>query len=417
MVKTPKWPVPLGSKPIDLGLDRVFEALFRLGNPHHRLPPVIHVAGTNGKGSTIAFLKAILEAWGKKVHVYTSPHLVEFNERIILAGEIISDEILNDALEETRQKCEDINLTFFEGTTIAALWAFSKIPADFVLLEVGMGGRLDATNIMGLHGAPPPLMSIITPVSIDHIEFLGETLEKIAYEKASIIKPDNFAIISKQEGAALKVIKRFADEKNARLKIFGRDFDYNINEDMSFIFRNGERDITLPQPSLTGLHQYINASSAIAASVEINVPESAMIKGISSATWPARMQELSPDVYLDGGHNVQAAAVIRDFIWDKNEKEKKKNIAIVGMLRTKDFKNFIIELAKAFDEIIITKIPDEENCREPLEIKQVCDGIDVPARVIESPEKALKYAKSEGARTVICGSLYLAGYVLEHKLK
>lgn len=178
-MKLPKWPDPSSSNFIDLGLDRVLNALEKLDNPHLKLPPVIHVAGTNGKGSTIAFLRAMLEAAGKKCHVYTSPHLVEFNERIVVAGEQISDDMLNEVIDETKNKCEEIKLTFFEGTTLASFLAFSKVPADYVLLETGMGGRLDATNVI-----PNPALTIITPISFDHTEFLGDTIEKNRIRKS-----------------------------------------------------------------------------------------------------------------------------------------------------------------------------------------------------------------------------------------
>jgi dihydrofolate synthase/folylpolyglutamate synthase len=418
-MKTVFWPNYKGSNPIDLGLDRVFEALNRLGNPQNKLPKTIHIAGTNGKGSTLAFLRAMIEAEGKTCHVYTSPHLVEFNERIVIAGKNISDEFLNIVLQECKEKCDDLNLTFFEGTTIAALLAFSQVKADYLLLETGMGGRLDATNVMGLNESNPPMLTIITPISYDHMEFLGDTISKIAYEKACIIKENVPCIISRQPDEALKTILDYSKSKNSSVQVLGKDFNYKINNDGSFDFSVSNESLdylSLKKPSLFGNHQYINATTAIAAALQISLSKNAIEHGVISAKWPARMQKLSEDFYLDGGHNAEAGNIIADYILQENKLVSKKNIAIVAMLNTKDFKSFIKNLSSAFDEIYITNIPNENNCRNPQEIKEVCDEFNIASKAFDNPESAINFAKSIDSRIVICGSLYLAGYVISENL-
>jgi dihydrofolate synthase/folylpolyglutamate synthase len=388
--------------------------LEKLDNPHLKLPPVIHVAGTNGKGSTIAFIKSILEAAGKKCHVYTSPHLIEFNERVVLAGKPITDDFLNEVIEETKNKCEGINLTFFEGTTVAAFLAFSKIKADYVLLEVGMGGRLDATNVI-----PNPLLTIITPISYDHVEFLGNTIEKIAFEKASVIKENSTYIVSKQRERALKIIKDFAQDKKSKIKCLDEDFSYQINDDGDFIYRDETAGFGLSKPSLRGKHQYVNAACAAKAAIELGIDKKHIKTGIKSAVWPARLQKLSENVYLDGGHNTEAAETIKDFVRVENSKtlkHKKYNIAILGMLKTKDFAGFIKNISPSFNEIYAVPVPNEIY-REPAEIKKYCDEMGMKCKIFENFEDAFAQAskgkEAEKNRTVICGSLYLAGYVLE----
>lgn len=410
-MKTPKWPIPLGSKPIDLGLERVFAALERLYNPHKKLPPVIHIAGTNGKGSTLAFLRAMLETAGKKCHVYTSPHLVNFNERIVLAGAEISDEYLDEIILETKNKCENLGLTFFEGTTLAALLAFSKIPADFVLLETGMGGRLDATNVID-----SPALTIITPISYDHMEFLGDTIAKIAYEKACIIKQNVPCIVSRQPDEALKVIEDFARTKNAEIISLDKDFYYSQNDDGSFVFRDQNGGIGYPKPSLRGKHQYMNAATAIKAAIKLGVDKQHIKLGIKSASWKARMQKLADNIYLDGGHNAEAGEIISDFILEENKKKKLHNIALVGMIKTKDFASFIKNLKPVFQEIYASPILNE-NYREPAEIKAICTQLGIKCTVFDDFESAYNKAcngmEAAHNRVVICGSLYLAGHVLD----
>ena len=435
-MKFPDWPIPLGSKPITLGLERVFHALKLMGNPHYNLPPVIHVAGTNGKGSTIAFLRSILEASGKTCHVYTSPHLVEFNERIVLAGKEISDKFLNEVLQETKSACDsELQLSFFEGTTLAAILAFSKVNADYLLLETGLGGRLDATNIMGQAGAPKPVLTIITPISLDHTEYLGETVEEIAAEKAEIIKRDVTCIVGKQDIKASKVIQNVAKSKDAKLLEMGHDFDYDhkSSDNEGFKFSLGDKVINFAKPGLLGDHQYHNASVAVAAALnlESKISDNNLNRGVKNACWKARMQKISTgkiakllrgneDIYLDGGHNEAAAVNISNFILDENSKIKKTNVAIIGMLKRKDAKNFLLNIKDAFEEIIFCPIEGEESAYSPIEIQNISSELNIKSKISNSIEDALSQVKSfdqKNSRLVICGSLYLAGQVLEFNSK
>ncbi len=404
-MKTPFWPVPFGSKPIDLGLERVEEALKKMGNPHLKLPPMIHIAGTNGKGSTLAFLRAILEAEGYNCHVYTSPHLVEFNERIVVAGEKISDEFLNEILQQTKELTEQVNLTFFEGTTLAAILAFSKIKADFVLLETGMGGRLDATNIID-----EPLLTIITPISLDHTEFLGDTIEKIAYEKASIMKGNTPCIVAGQVEEVAKVIKNYSEKVGCDVYFFEKDFDYKI--------------LNNSKPALFGKHQYMNAAVAVRSALEIKnkghkISDEAIAKGITSAKWLARLQDVSNifggEVYLDGSHNPQGAETISEFIKEKNNEAVKDSYLIVGMLKNKDAEGFFANL-KNVKKIFFISIPNDLNSANPEDIKVIAEKVGINSEASDNLDEALnKINKISGdKRVIICGSLYLAGWVLEN---
>ncbi|MDX1949955.1 MAG: folylpolyglutamate synthase/dihydrofolate synthase family protein [Rickettsiales bacterium] len=432
-MKTPFWPVPIGSKPIDLGLERVTEALEKMGNPHLKLPPVIHIAGTNGKGSTLAFLRAILEAEGYKCHIYTSPHLVEFNERIVVAGQKISDEFLTEILQETKNLSQGTNLTFFEGTTLAAILAFSKIKADFVLLETGMGGRLDATNII-----PNPLLNIITPISYDHTEFLGDTLSKIAYEKACIMRKNTPCIIAKQEVEALEIIKKTASEIGSKPIICGEDFDFKILENGEWIFENKSTpNSQLPAPNLFGNHQYHNSAVAIRSALEINnlgykISENSIKKGIQNAVWPARLQDirnsklgefLSPndELYLDGSHNPQGAETLADFLNSKVNQAKENHI-IIGMLANKDSNGFFKILAEKLNQKILIhtiSIPEENNSQTPEKLKEIAEKyfITTAEKNLENAIQNIKNNSKNENRIIICGSLYLAGFVLENYIK
>ncbi len=406
-MKTPFWPIPLGSKPIDLGLKRVVEALEKMENPHLKLPPAIHIAGTNGKGSTLAFLLAILEAAGYKCHVYTSPHLVEFNERIVVAGEITSDEFLTEVLNETKKLTENVNLTFFEGTTLAAILAFSKVKADFVLLETGMGGRLDATNIID-----SPLLTIITPISLDHTEFLGDTIEKIAYEKACIMKKDTPCVVAPQVEEVMNVLKIYAEKVGSKI-IYHQPSTINY------------------QPSLLGKHQYMNAAVAIQSALELRnkgykISDEVIKKGISSAKWPARLQNVSDvfgmEIYLDGSHNPQGAETISEFLKEKNIGAEKDNYLIIGMLKNKDVEGFLKALRQndnRIKKIFFIKIPDEPNSANPEDLIKIADKIfnnmSVEREVAKNLDDTLnKIENIQNKRVIICGSLYLAGWVLEN---
>jgi dihydrofolate synthase/folylpolyglutamate synthase len=309
-MKFPFWPNPSGYRDIDLGLSRVYDLLSRVGNPHLKLPPTIHIAGTNGKGSTLAFLRAIFSESGLKIHSYTSPHLVNFNERIILADEEISDDFLNKILSECKEAAEKfpkIPVTFFEGITVAAFLAFSRVRADLLLLEVGMGGRLDATNVL-----PEVLCSIITPISFDHEEFLGKTLAKIAFEKAGIIKKNCPVFVGKQKKSALRVIEERASQMGCEIG-------------------NYELGIGNYELVLTGSHQRENAALAVAVALtqkKFSITEKQIGDGLKKAFWPARLQKISSgkffkilpkscELYLDGSHNLQGAATVKEFLKEK----------------------------------------------------------------------------------------------------
>ena len=292
---------------IDLSLGRMKALCAALGDPQHRLPPMIHVAGTNGKGSTVALLRAIAEAAGLKVHVYTSPHLVRFNERIRLAGELITDAALNAVLD--RIEAVSGEATVFESTTAAAFLAMSEAPADLAIIEVGLGGILDATNVI-----ERPLLSLITPVDLDHAEFLGTSLPGIAREKAGILKPGERGLIARQAHEAMDAIEMAARAVGAPLTVMGIDFDA-WGERGGLAWQDQERFLDLPAPALTGAHQIDNAGLAVAAALELDLPEAAIAEGLRAVRWPARMQRLTAgpfaeaakaadaEIWLDGGHN------------------------------------------------------------------------------------------------------------------
>lgn len=316
MVFMPHWPKILGVPQIKLGLDRILEVLARLDNPQDKLPPVIHVAGTNGKGSTIAFMRSILESAGLKVHCYTSPHLLEFNERITIAGENISDDYLKQTMEVCRIATDTTPITFFEGTTIGAFYAFSQKPADVVLLETGLGGRLDATNVV-----KKPIATVITTISLDHIEYLGPTIELIAGEKAGIIKEGSDCIISLQTPEAFNVLQNVCDVKNSQSHAFEYDWIVEKTTENKMHFKSEDFEIITPLPNLIGEHQIINSANAIATLKKIdkfNISNQNIIDGITNAKWPARMQKITSgfvkeklkptqEFWLDGAHNDAAA--------------------------------------------------------------------------------------------------------------
>ena len=306
----------LHPKYIDLSLDRMQGLLSRLDHPERALPPVIHIAGTNGKGSSLAFLKAILTAAGKRVHAYTSPHLVKFHERINLCGKDISETELAALLAEVEKKNAGAPITFFEATTAVALTAFARHPADYLLLEVGLGGRLDATNVIDT-----PRLSLITPVSMDHEQFLGTSLADIAGEKAGILKSGCPALIARQDSAALSVIRAKAQAVKAPSFYAGSDWDYTRTAAGMTLFWQDSK-IVLPAPGLTGAHQYENAALAAVAALQLGIESEAIRRGLSDATWPARLQQIPPppglsasqDLWLDGGHNPAAALALADWI-------------------------------------------------------------------------------------------------------
>ncbi len=414
----------LHPKRIDLSLDRIERLLARLGHPEKSLPPVIHVAGTNGKGSTIAFMRAILEAAGKTVHVYTSPHLVRFNERFRLGGALVSDDKLAAALSECERANDGAPITVFEIITAAGFVLFARHPADILLLEVGLGGRLDATNVI-----ERPLATVITPIAHDHAEFLGETIEAIAAEKAGILKRGVPAVIAAQPQAALSVIERIAAQTRAPLRVFGEH--WIVSEERGrLVYQDDDGLIDLPPPRLAGRHQFVNAGAAIAAlrAANLSIAPVAFESGLLKADWPARMQRLTQgslaalapkgaELWLDGGHNPDGGRAIAAALADLEERVSRPFILIVGMLTTKDCEGFLQNFAGLARLLVAVPIPNQDKSMPPDDIRSIAMRIGIPSQVAPSVEVALatigKLALDREPRILIAGSLYLAGQVLE----
>jgi dihydrofolate synthase / folylpolyglutamate synthase len=409
----------LHPKLIDLSLGRIERLLTALGNPQDKLPPAVHVAGTNGKGSVVATMRACLEAGLYRVHVYTSPHLVRFHERIRLAGELIEEDALLGLLEE----CEEANrgepITFFEITTAAAFLAFSRIPADVVLLEVGLGGRLDATNVIAR-----PAATAITPVSLDHQGFLGDTIAAIAGEKAGILKPGVPAIIGPQPDDAETVIEARAAAIATPLFRHQREWHCEPRGD-GMRYEGPRCHLDLPLPSLLGAHQIANAATALACLEQMPqfpLSPAAIADGLRRIDWPARMQRLtrgplvdslprSWELWLDGGHNPAAGDVIADVINDWHDRPLD---LIVGMLKTKDAGGFLRPLAPHTRMLYAVTIPGEENPHPAAEIVKSARLVGLSAHEAETVEAALRELVQQPgpARVLICGSLHFAGVVL-----
>jgi dihydrofolate synthase/folylpolyglutamate synthase len=417
----------LHPKKIDLSLGRVERLLEALGRPDLALPPVIHVAGTNGKGSTLAFLRAMLEAAGARVHVYTSPHLLRFNERIRLAadggGKLVEDE----ALRETLELCERANgakpITFFEITTAAAFHLFSKTPADWLLLETGLGGRFDATNVIRT-----PKASIVTSVSLDHTEFLGATIEKIAYEKAGIFKRGVPAIIGFQPDGARTVLVREARRVGAPLIVAEEDF-HIFEENGRLVFEDGRALLDLPAPRLPGRHQHRNAAAAIAAlrAVIPEFPTEAIEAGLIRAQWPARLQrlargrvvELAPpgaEIWVDGGHNEDGGRVLAEAMAEFEEKEPRPLALVCGAQTTKDIVAMLRHFVGLVREVVAVPVEGEHKCWPPQEVAAAARAQGMSAQAAESLEEALALLRktpfSRAPRVLIAGSLYLAAGAL-----
>jgi dihydrofolate synthase/folylpolyglutamate synthase len=413
---------------IDLSLGRIERLLARLGHPEEKLPPVLHVAGTNGKGSFLAFTRAIAEGLGKGVHVYTSPHLVNFHERIVLAGPHGSAPIAEDFLVDCLARAEAANdgelITLFEITTAAAFLAFAETPADLLLLETGLGGRLDATNVV-----KKPLLTAITPVSIDHVSFLGETLAEIAGEKAGILKPGVACIVGRQENEAFRVIESRAEKIGASLHVAGRDFDM-YEQHGRLIFQTPTRLLDLPLPRLNGRHQIDNAGTAIAAASVLfgdALSMRALEQGMTRAEWPARMERLAvgglhayvaegTELWLDGGHNAAGGQVTAHALAELDERVSRSVHLIYGMMETKDAHAFIAPFKGLVERIYTVPIPDEPNAFDAESLAEIAraEGFEVVAA--ESVPDALlrsRAALKGPGRVLICGSLYLAGHVLK----
>lgn len=410
---------------IDLSLDRVERLLGELGNPHERLPPVVHIAGTNGKGSTTAFLKAMLEAAGKRVHVYTSPHLVRFNERIALAGPNGAQPIDEAALTALLARVEAVNagqpITFFEITTAAAFLAFAEAPADFLLLEVGLGGRLDTTNVVA-----KPALTVITPISMDHADKLGDTVEKIAAEKAGIMKRGAACVVARQTPEVDEVLDAEARKRGARIIRWGEHFDAFAQRGR-FVFQREDRLLDLPAPALIGPHQIVNAGTAVAAALELGIHEQAIAAGITNARWPGRMQLLGRgalthkvrtgcEVWLDGGHNPAAGEVLARTLADLEERSPRPLALIVGMMGQKDAVGFLQPFVGLARQVVTVPVPGAHLPPQPPEaLAGVARSVGLNAVAAGNITTALKIAAdtTDGPlRILICGSLYLAGHVL-----
>ncbi|MCF4166072.1 bifunctional folylpolyglutamate synthase/dihydrofolate synthase [Zavarzinia compransoris] len=412
----------LHPKKIDLSLGRMERLLARLGHPERSLPPVVHVAGTNGKGSTVAYLRAMAEAAGLRVHAYTSPHLVRFNERIRLAGDLIPEADLTALLEECERANGDSPITFFEVTTAAALLAFSRVPADLLLLEVGLGGRLDATNVVAR-----PQVVVITPVDLDHKEFLGSSIETIAGEKAGIMKPDVPTVIGPQPMEALTVFCERADILDAPLIVAGADFTVREAPDGGFFFSGaGHADWHLPRPALSGRHQIENAAGAVAAALLLDLPETAIADGLTRAEWPARLQRLThgplvdalpagAELWLDGGHNPHAARALAATLGAMAEADERPLALVAGLLSTKDAAGFFGAYVGLLPPVVAVTIEGEAASRPAAEVAEAATRAGLVAEPADGLTAAVVRAAAlagSGARVLICGSLYLAGRVL-----
>ncbi|MFC0280621.1 bifunctional folylpolyglutamate synthase/dihydrofolate synthase [Falsigemmobacter intermedius] len=405
----------LHPKVIDLSLDRIQVLLDKLGNPERRLPPVIHLAGTNGKGSTQAMIRAGLEAAGKKVHAYTSPHLARFHERIRVAGELISEPELAELLAEVERVNAGDPITFFEITTCTGFLAFSRIPADYLLLEVGLGGRFDATNVIA-----DPALCVITPVSLDHQMYLGDTVGLIATEKAGILKRRVPAVIGPQTSEGLEAIEAVAERLHAPLMVANRDWQ-SWSERGRLIYQDERGLLDLPLPNLPGPHQIENAGAAIAALRHLGFDEAACEAAVTKAFWPARMQRLKTgplvdlaagaELWLDGGHNPAAGIALAGTL---AALPKRPTHAICGMLNTKDIGGFLRPLAPHLSSLHAVSIPGETATLDASETAAAARAEGIEALEAESVTDALRdiLAQDPSARVVICGSLYLAGNIL-----
>ena len=418
----------LHPRKIDLSLGRIEALLKKLGSPHLRLPPVIHVAGTNGKGSTIAFMRSILEAAGKGVHVYTSPHLVRFHERIRLAhadgGQLVREEILSEAFAACEQANAGAPITVFEITTAAAIKLFSDHPADYLLLEVGLGGRYDATNVIA-----SPRASVITPISFDHPEFLGTTIEKIAGEKAGIIKARCPVIIGNQTEQALHVLEAEAASLAAPMRIAGQD--YSVHEEHGrYVYQDEDGLMDLPLPHLAGRHQLQNAAAAIATLrwIAPELPQTAYEKGLVRVQWPARLQQINhgelfnlipkgAELWLDGGHNEAGGQVLAQAMNEFQQRQKRPLALICGTLATKDTIGILRHFKGLADLVLAVPIQGEHQARSAADVVDAARKVGLEAQACDDVTSALKYIKAKDwslpPRILIGGSLYLAGEVLK----
>jgi dihydrofolate synthase / folylpolyglutamate synthase len=402
-------------KVIDLTLGRMLQLLPALGNPQDQMPPIIHIAGTNGKGSTQAMIRAGLEAAGKSVHAYTSPHLAYFHERIRVAGEIISEDALTAILDECERACQGRSITFFEVTTAAAMLAFARTRADFTLMEVGLGGQFDATNVFD-----QPRLTIITPISIDHQQYLGETLPEIAAAKAGILKRRVPCIVGPQPDEVMVVIERQATRNHAPLLVYGQHWHVSA-EHGRMVFQDENGLLDLPLPNLLGPHQIHNAGAALAALRFLGLPNDACEAAVTLAFWPARMQRLQrgplvdaagkSELWLDGGHNPAGGQAIAATL---AVMPKRPTHLITGMLNTKDIAGYLRPLAAQAVSLHAVSIPGEKNTLPAETTRDVALSVGLVATTAATTLAAIRdiTATDANCRILICGSLYLAGSVL-----
>lgn len=416
----------LHPKKIDLTLGRTERLLEKLGNPERKLPPLIHVAGTNGKGSTIAFMRAMLEASGARVHVFTSPHLVRFNERIRLGrvggGVLVTDEQLAAACARVEAVNAGDPITFFEITTALAFDLFHQHPADFVLMEVGLGGRFDSTNVV-----QHPAATVITPISIDHREFLGDTVEKIALEKAGILKRGAPAILAEQDQAAIDVCLREAARLGVTPLVGGQDFQA-YEERGRLVYQAEDRVLDLPLPRLVGRHQILNAATAITALLKVapaRMTHAAIEAGLQAVEWPGRFQRLTgrlsqlapegSELWLDGGHNADGARVLAEALSALEERSPRPLVLIAGTMARKNAAEILQPFVGLVQEFLAVEVP-HEGARPAAEMAAAARVLGIPAAQAGSIEESLAYLTArhwpEPPRIVITGSLYLAGDVL-----
>ena len=409
---------------IDLSLGRVKALLAKLGHPERRMANVIHVGGTNGKGSTIAFMRAMLEADGKRVHAFTSPHLVAFNERIRITGTLAREEQLVAAFEHVETVNGGDPITFFEITTAAAFWLFAETPHDACLIEVGLGGEFDATNVFD-----KPAATVITPVSMDHREHLGDTVDKIARTKSGIFRRAVPAIIAPQEQAPSLVLQEQAEAARARPIIGGQDFAVH-EEHGRLVYQDEAGLIDLPQPRLRGRHQHANAATAIAALRTVfghQFPVAAIEKGLQTVEWPARLQRLTgkllvhapkdAELWLDGGHNEDGARALASALAEMEEKSAKPLIVLVGLMARKDAAAILEPFRGLAQEFYALDIPDSTVARKATELAEMGRSLGLPVAFAGDVRETLRFISARGwprpPRILIMGSLYLAGEVLQ----
>lgn len=411
-------------KGYDLSLDRILRLLERLGNPHEKIPPVLHFAGTNGKGSTIAFCRSILEAAGYRVHVHTSPHLVNWHERYRLNGRLVEDAVFENAIQRAVDANANQPVTVFELLSAVMFILFSETPADYCLVEVGLGGRFDATNVIR-----NPVVCAITPVSLDHQSYLGNTIEQIAFEKGGIIKPGSLLVIGEQEMAARETLERIAGELGVVPQIAGQDFDCHTGA-TGFVYQDGEGLLDLPLPKLSGEYQLANAALAIAAlrAAKIEIPEEAFAKGMQEVVWQGRLEKLAggkitrrfgrnADIWIDGGHNPSAGAAIAKELARMDKNTNRTTLLVCGMINTKDPKGYFEPFKKLNVEVLAVPVAMSDAGIPPDLLAESASGAGLDAKSFESLEAGIEEAvirlkQNPDTRILFCGSLYLAGEVL-----